>query len=91
LYVYRDETPNSEKDLSYYSSLGDLKKVEEMLLTDSSIVNEKDSEGLCALHYAADRGNKDLLLLLLKHGADLNIQVLHLLKALHSLSNSFID
>lgn len=35
-------------------------------------VNDRDTDGLCAIHWAADRGNAGILELLLRHGANVD-------------------
>lgn len=41
-------------------------------ISNSDDVNEWDEHGLGAIHWAADRGNADILELLIKHGVDVN-------------------
>uniref|UniRef100_A0A061RY16 Achain crystal structure of engineered northeast structural genomics consortium target n=1 Tax=Tetraselmis sp. GSL018 TaxID=582737 RepID=A0A061RY16_9CHLO len=53
-----------------WAAQGDARKVAEILETGQ--VDARDSEGCTALHFAADRGNREMVQLLLRHGADPN-------------------
>ena len=68
-------TAEESKDISYYSSVGDLEKVKAILNQNPELVNQKDSEGRAPIHYACDRANINLLTLLLQNNADVNLHV----------------
>lgn len=48
--------------------------VRRLLLSTTIDVNARDVDGLCAIHWAADRGNAVILHLLLQHGANVDEQ-----------------
>ena len=49
---------------------GDRESLERMLRDDPDAVHQRDSEGCTCLHWAADKGRKELIDVLLRHGAD---------------------
>lgn len=49
---------------------GDTVGVEDLLHNDPEAIHHTDSEGCTCLHWAADKGNKELIMLLLTRGAD---------------------
>jgi hypothetical protein len=51
---------------------GDTGHVRQLLASDSTSVTAKDNEGATALHYAALQGHREIVALLLEHGADIN-------------------
>uniref|UniRef100_A0A0X3NXV9 Acyl-CoA-binding domain-containing protein 6 n=2 Tax=Schistocephalus solidus TaxID=70667 RepID=A0A0X3NXV9_SCHSO len=51
---------------------GELEPVNEFLKLHPDSINEVDSDGLTALHWACDRGFYEIVLTLLNHGADVN-------------------
>eukprot|EP01111_Echinosteliopsis_oligospora_P011242 TRINITY_DN3662_c0_g1_i1.p1 TRINITY_DN3662_c0_g1~~TRINITY_DN3662_c0_g1_i1.p1 ORF type:complete len:243 (+),score=94.29 TRINITY_DN3662_c0_g1_i1:81-809(+) len=65
-----DDIPDSQKDICYWASMGDEKKVKELL--EKTDVNYQDEEGRTALVWACDRGNFELAKLLIEEGADVN-------------------
>src|ERR1019366_7998863 len=54
---------------------GDLKKVKALLKDNPELVFSKDTNGITPLYWAADRGNKDVVELLLANKADVNAEV----------------
>jgi len=61
-------------DIFKASKINDIIRIEEILLSDNSIINDLDDNGLTALHIAATFNNLETTILLLKYGALLNIQ-----------------
>ncbi|MBC7827000.1 MAG: ankyrin repeat domain-containing protein [Chitinophagaceae bacterium] len=53
--------------------LGQLERVESILDTDDTLINQKDSSGATPLHYATLNGNRDVVNLLLENGAQINV------------------
>lgn len=53
--------------------IGSSMSLEQRDSAKNSILNEYDSEGLGAIHWASDRGFHQILEILLKHGADVNL------------------
>lgn len=51
---------------------GDAGKVESILAADPDSVHWRDDDGATALHIAAVRGHRELVDVLLRHGADMN-------------------
>ena len=51
---------------------GDTAQVEEILTAEPARATAKDDEGATALHYAAERGRREIVKLLLETGADIN-------------------
>ena len=51
---------------------GDTTRVRELLSSDPALSRVKDAEGATALHYATEHGRRELVKLLLEHGADIN-------------------
>ncbi|XP_029657056.1 ankycorbin-like [Octopus sinensis] len=52
---------------------GDFKDVKRFIKKNPETVNRKNSDGLTLLMAACEQGNKELITLLTKSGADLNI------------------
>lgn len=46
----------------------------ETLLSEGALVNDRGENGFTPLHYAVEQGHYDIVLLLLSHGADKNIE-----------------
>jgi ankyrin repeat protein len=59
--------------LHYASSMGDCSSVAELLATGSVDVNARDAVGYSAVQIAAAEGHLDVLRLLLRHNADVNL------------------
>ena len=51
---------------------GDIDRVRAMLASDKSLARARDEHGATALHQAAFDGRRELMELLLEHGADIN-------------------
>jgi hypothetical protein len=51
---------------------GELENVRAILDANHDLVNQKDDSGATALHYAAFNGHRDVVWLLLDHGAHIN-------------------
>ncbi len=49
---------------------GNVAPVEALLLEEPAVMHQRDSEGCTCLHWAADKGNVQVVELLLSHGAD---------------------
>lgn len=64
-----EEMPDPET-LHDWATQGDTEKVAAMLATAD--VNARDESGCTPLHFAADRGSKEMVALLIAHGADIN-------------------
>lgn len=65
----------SSKTIVDYVTEENLEQVENILMKNNELnINQYDEDGLCAIHWAADRGNAQILEILLKHGADVNVQ-----------------
>ena len=56
------------------ASEGDLGGIQQMLDSNASLINAKDSDGMSCLHWAADRGRIDVASFLLSCGADIDVQ-----------------
>ncbi|KAF2903563.1 hypothetical protein ILUMI_02636 [Ignelater luminosus] len=70
LYQTLDEL-DFERGIWYAAQCGDTKKVEK-LLSQGTNVDQRDSAGYTALHYAARNGHLDVCKVLLRNGADIN-------------------
>ena len=64
---------DKDKDFLYYIQEGEIGKVEDFLGKEPKLVNQI-CEDLYPIHWAADRGNFQMVQILLKHGADINVQ-----------------
>ena len=51
---------------------GQIDRVREQLASDPTLAAAKDEHGATALHHAAERGNREVVTLLLESGADMN-------------------
>lgn len=56
------------------AALNQIQNVKELIESYPELINEKNSEGLTALHYACDRGNLEMVQFLVEEGANVNIQ-----------------
>ena len=62
----------SSADIIERVKTNDLESVIQLLEADSSLINHRDEVGATPLHYAALLGHREILKLLLRHGADIN-------------------
>lgn len=68
------ELSSADKSLFDYVKEGNMEKVKTILSTSiKSVLNSADDDGMTVLHWAADRGSKEILETLLAHGADVNV------------------
>ncbi len=51
---------------------GDTDRVRALLTSDPALIRVKDADGATALHFATEQGHREMVKLLLEHGADLN-------------------
>ena len=51
---------------------GDVQKIEELVRAHPELINERDTSGVTALHYAAFGGHRQAVQLLVQKGADVN-------------------
>jgi len=65
-------TAGTMTDIHEAAANSDLKTVESLLKDNPSLVFSKDTKGWTPLHYAALRGHKDVVELLLAKGANVN-------------------
>lgn len=68
-----EELVETEKSASDYVREGDIEKVKQYLSVNSN-VNELDINGLGLIHWAADRGFLEMLMLLISFDADVNLR-----------------
>jgi ankyrin repeat protein len=64
----------SSSSIHELAGQGDLTALQ-ACLDSGAAVDSRDSEGCTALHFAADRGQPEAVMLLLAAGADINAQV----------------
>lgn len=70
-----EQIADTDKTLIDFVKEGNIEKVQNLLQSsDEEVIDAYDANGLCAIHWAADRGNADILELLLLHGANVNAQ-----------------
>lgn len=73
--LYQEETIREEdKNIFDYCRENNIDLINEALSSQRVDVNTKDEEGRVLLHWACDRGHKELVSLLLQHKADINCQ-----------------
>ena len=51
---------------------GDVERVRAIVDINKVVVDQQDDTGATALHYATMKGDKDIVSVLLEHGADIN-------------------
>ena len=76
-------TESGTADLWYLASQNHVQQIEAMLQAGTVDVNDQDTDGQTALHFAADRGHMPLLHLLLDAKACVNLQASDGQTALH--------
>nr|XP_033772679.1 acyl-CoA-binding domain-containing protein 6 [Geotrypetes seraphini] len=91
--LYQEETIREEdKNIFDYCRENNIDHVTQTILSKVVDVNVKDEEGRTLLHWACDRGHKDLVWVLLQHKADVNSQDSEGQTALHYASAcEFLD
>lgn len=73
--LYQEETIREEdKNIFDYCRENNIDLINEALSSQKVDVNTKDEEGRALLHWACDRGHKELVSVLLQHKADINSQ-----------------
>uniref|UniRef100_A0A8C6WKX1 Acyl-CoA-binding domain-containing protein 6 n=1 Tax=Neogobius melanostomus TaxID=47308 RepID=A0A8C6WKX1_9GOBI len=73
--LYQEETIREEdKNIFDYCRENNIDLINKALSSQKVDANTKDEEGRALLHWACDRGHKDLVSLLLQHKADINSQ-----------------
>jgi len=69
----KPEVKDEDKDFLYHIQEGDISNVTKCLESNPDLAS-KLCEDLFPIHWAADRGNADMVQVLLKYGADVNAQ-----------------
>lgn len=73
--LYQEETIREEdKNIFDYCRENNIDLINKALSSQKVDVNTKDEEGRALLHWACDRGHKELVSILLQHKADINSQ-----------------
>uniref|UniRef100_A0A7N6BW37 Acyl-CoA-binding domain-containing protein 6 n=1 Tax=Anabas testudineus TaxID=64144 RepID=A0A7N6BW37_ANATE len=73
--LYQEETIREEdKNIFDYCRENNIDHISKAISSQKVDVNTKDEEGRALLHWACDRGHKELVSLLLQHKADINGQ-----------------
>nr|XP_056700510.1 acyl-CoA-binding domain-containing protein 6 [Euleptes europaea] len=73
--LYQEETIREEdKNIFDYCRENNIEHVTKAIRTKKVDVNTKDEKGRALLHWACDRGHKELVSILLQHTADVNSQ-----------------
>ncbi|XP_016146012.1 acyl-CoA-binding domain-containing protein 6-like [Sinocyclocheilus grahami] len=73
--LYQEEKIREEdKNIFDYCRENNIEYVSEAISSKKMEVNTRDEEGRALLHWACDRGHKDLVSLLLQNNADINSQ-----------------
>jgi ankyrin repeat protein len=66
------KTPNFEKEIIKAAKSGAAARVKELLQQDAKLIAARDSDGSTPLHCATWKGHKNVVEVLLAHGADVN-------------------
>jgi len=74
LYAEDDKGPSMVNALISAAASGDLKTLQELLTLPSVDVNEGDYDKRTALHLAAGEGHVEIIKLLIKYNADVNVE-----------------
>lgn len=71
-----EESGMSEETIEWFNAVkvGDLTKIENLLRINKDLLRAKDDNQMAALHWAADRGNEQVVEFLLETGADIKVQ-----------------
>ncbi|XP_074027424.1 acyl-CoA-binding domain-containing protein 6 [Leptinotarsa decemlineata] len=78
-----ENIPSSDMTLTDYVKSGEVAEVEKLLKSERSKMNDLDGDGLALLHWATDRGNLDMIKVLVDAGADLGVRDVEGQTALH--------
>lgn len=62
----------SEKEFIKSAKKGDIEKLKSLLENEKALLNARDTDGSTALHCAAWKGHREVVIFLLKEGADIN-------------------
>ncbi|XP_050622468.1 acyl-CoA-binding domain-containing protein 6 isoform X2 [Macaca thibetana thibetana] len=91
--LYHEETIREEdKNIFDYCRENNIDHITKAIKSKNVDVNVKDEEGRALLHWACDRGHKELVTVLLQHRADINCQDNEGQTALHYASAcEFLD
>ncbi|MEQ2282811.1 acyl-CoA binding domain-containing protein 6 [Ameca splendens] len=74
--LYQEEMIREEdKNIFDYCRENNIEHIRNAISSQKVDVNSKDEEGRALLHWACDRGHKELVSVLLQHKADINSQV----------------
>ncbi|XP_075944044.1 acyl-CoA-binding domain-containing protein 6 isoform X2 [Anarhichas minor] len=74
--LYQEEMIREEdKNIFDYCRENNIDHISKAIISQKADVNTKDEEGRALLHWACDRGHKELVSVLLQHKADINSQV----------------
>ncbi|XP_070353696.1 acyl-CoA-binding domain-containing protein 6 isoform X1 [Equus asinus] len=77
--LYHEEIIREEdKNIFDYCRENNIDHITKVIKSKNVDVNMKDEEGRALLHWACDRGHKELVTVLLQHRADINCQVMML-------------
>uniref|UniRef100_A0A8C7WPJ5 Acyl-CoA-binding domain-containing protein 6 n=1 Tax=Oryzias sinensis TaxID=183150 RepID=A0A8C7WPJ5_9TELE len=73
--LYQEETIREEdRNIFDYCRENNIDHINDAIGSQNVDVNAKDEEGRALLHWACDRGHKELVSVLLQHKADINLQ-----------------
>ncbi|GAB5589492.1 hypothetical protein Unana1_04392 [Umbelopsis nana] len=70
--AYEDDSEDEVQDGYFFAREGDVSKLSAYLQNSGSSISEHDEQGLTMLHYACDRGQLEVVKLLVDRGANVN-------------------
>ncbi|XP_058395921.1 acyl-CoA-binding domain-containing protein 6 isoform X3 [Diceros bicornis minor] len=83
--LYQEEIIREEdKNIFDYCRENNIDHISKVIKSKNVDVNMKDEEGRALLHWACDRGHKELVTVLLQYRADINCQYLQIWLSCHS-------